>query len=301
MLSNSGFAGVYPMAYALFGEDGKLDRAAMRRQVLAMLEHDVHGVAVLGMATEVNKMSTAERRMLMEWAAEDVGGNVPLSVTVAEASVDGQVEFVRAARDVGADWVILQPPRVLNVPETELIRFFGAVADRSEIPVGIQNAPAHIGIGISNTGFRTLNKAHPNVTIAKMEAPPIEIRKLIEETDGAMDVFDGRGGVVMIEALRAGAAGIIPGGECFDVLVRVYNQIKSGDPAAIAIAERLHADVLPLQVFIMDSLDSLIVYGKKVLCERLGLNRTEPRIPCTPPTEFGLETARRYADALGRL
>ncbi len=301
MKSVSGFTGVYPMAYALFDGDGKLSRTAMRKQVAAMLAHDVDGVAILGMATEVNKLSTAERRMLLEWAAEDVAGKVPLSVTVAESNIEGQVEFMRAAKEVGASWVILQPPRVLNVPEIELIRFFGAVADRSEIPVGIQNAPEYIGIGISNPGFRTLNRAHPNVTIAKVESPPIQIRALIEETEGTVDVFDGRGGVAMIEALRAGAVGIIPGGECFDVLVRVYKQIVGNDPTEVVEAERMHADVLPLQVFIMQSLDSLIVYGKQVLCQRLGLAETEPRIPCTPPTQFGTDTARRYADALGRL
>ena len=139
------------------------------------------------------------------------------------------------------------------------------------------------------------------MTIAKVEAPPIQIRNLLDETEGAMDVFDGRGGVAMIEALRAGAAGIIPGGECFDVLVRVYEQLDGGDPKAAGEADRLHAEVLPLQVFIMQSLDSLIVYGKQVLCQRLGLAETEPRIPCTPPTAFGTDTARRYADALGRL
>jgi 4-hydroxy-tetrahydrodipicolinate synthase len=301
MPSISGFNGVYPMVYALFGSDGKLNRAAMRRQISTMLAHEVHGVAVLGMATEVNKLSTAERRMLMEWAAEDVDGKVPLAVTVAEASVEGQVEFVRAAKEIGASWAILQPPRVLDVPEAELIRFFGAVADRAELPVGIQNAPEYIGIGLSNVGLRALNRANPNVTIAKMEASPIQIRNLLDETEGAMDVFDGRGGVAMLEALRAGAVGFIPGGECYDVLVRVYNQMTGSDQEAIAEAERLHAEVLPLQVFIMHSLDSLIVYGKQVLCQRLGLNESEPRIPCTPPTKFGLETARRYANALGRL
>ena len=54
---------------------------------------------------------------------------LPLAVTVAEPSVHGQAAFVRAAKDAGADWVILQPPAVTGLTETELLRFFGAVAD----------------------------------------------------------------------------------------------------------------------------------------------------------------------------
>ena len=38
MQSVSGFSGVYPMTYALFGPDGALSREAMRKQVLAMLD-----------------------------------------------------------------------------------------------------------------------------------------------------------------------------------------------------------------------------------------------------------------------
>src|SRR3546814_8252619 len=84
----------------------------MRRQVDACIANGAHGIAILGLATEVNKLSTAERRMAMEWAAEDIGGRVPLAVTIAEATVPGQVEMARAAKAVGAGWIILQPPPV---------------------------------------------------------------------------------------------------------------------------------------------------------------------------------------------
>src|ERR1041385_6655036 len=58
MKTRSGFFGVYPMVYALFDKRGNLARESTRRQVVAMLKHRVHGVAVLGLATEVNKLST---------------------------------------------------------------------------------------------------------------------------------------------------------------------------------------------------------------------------------------------------
>ena len=65
MKTKSGFFGVYPMVYALFDEKGNLARDPMRRQVQSMLKHKVHGIGVLGLASEVNKLSTAERRQLM--------------------------------------------------------------------------------------------------------------------------------------------------------------------------------------------------------------------------------------------
>jgi 2-keto-3-deoxy-L-arabinonate dehydratase len=301
MKTKSGFFGVYPMVYALFDAKGELAREPMRRQIRSMLQHKVHGIGVLGLATEVNKLSTAERRKLMEWVAEDVAGQVPLSVTVAETSIAGQIEFVKAAAGVGAKWAILQPPLVKHVPESSLVRFFGAVADASPIPIAIQNAPEYLGIGLSNAGILALHRAHPNFTIVKLEATAVAISRLLEDTGGALDVFNGRDGIEMLDAMRAGAVGIIPGGEAFDVLARAFDHMAAGTEKDIAEAERLYAKVLPLLIFLMESMDTFLVYGKPVLGHRLGIAEIEPRVPSTPPTAFGLEAARRYAAALGKL
>jgi len=51
------FRGIYPILYAFFGPDGRLDEAAMRKQVRCCLAGGAHGLAVLGLATEVNKLS----------------------------------------------------------------------------------------------------------------------------------------------------------------------------------------------------------------------------------------------------
>jgi 2-keto-3-deoxy-L-arabinonate dehydratase len=301
MKTKSGFFGVYPMVYALFDDKGNLARDPMRRQIQSMLKHKVHGIGVLGLASEVNKLSTAERRQLMDWVAEDIGGKVPLTVTVAETSVGGQIEFVKAAAAVGAKWAILQPPLVKHVPESELIRFFGAVADASPIPIAIQNAPEYLGIGLSNAGVRALHRTHPNFSIIKLEATAISIASLLNDVEGELDVFNGRDGIEMLDSMRAGAVGIIPGGEAFDVLARAFDHMVSGTEAGIAEAERLYAKVLPLLILLMESMDTFLVYGKPVLGHRLGIAETKPRLPSTPPTAFGLAMAKRYAEMLGKL
>jgi 4-hydroxy-tetrahydrodipicolinate synthase len=301
MKTKSGFFGVYPMVYALFDEKGNLARDPMRRQVQSMLKHKVHGIGVLGLASEVNKLSTAERRQLMEWVAEDIDGKLPLAVTVAETSVGGQIEFVKAAAAVGAKWAILQPPLVKHVPESELVRFFGSVADASPIPIAIQNAPEYLGIGLSHEGIRTLHRAHSNFTIVKLEATAIAIASLLDAVDGGLDVFNGRDGIEMLDSMRAGAVGIIPGGEAFDILARAFDHMALGTREGIAEAERLYAKVLPLLILLMESMDTFLVYGKPVLGHRLGIAEINSRVPSTPPTEFGLRAAKRYADVLGKL
>ena len=78
------------MQYAFFSPDGALDLAAFRAQVGACLRAGVQGIAILGLATEVSKLTREERSALLEAAAAAVGGQAPLSVTVSGATPEEQ-------------------------------------------------------------------------------------------------------------------------------------------------------------------------------------------------------------------
>ena len=81
----------------------------------------VDGIVVLGLATEVAKLTEAERREVIGWAAQDVAGRVPLGVTIYGNSITEQLALLqRAPKPLGADWLILQPPSVGAYPASEL-------------------------------------------------------------------------------------------------------------------------------------------------------------------------------------
>ena len=300
-MNASTFHGIYPILYAFFDADGRPLREPIVAQVEAAIRHHAHGVAVLGLATETNKLDTSERRQILEWTAEAIRGRLPLAVTVAEPSVRGQAAFVRAARELGAQWVILQPPAVSGPTESELVRFFGAVAATTDLPVAIQNAPQYLGTGLSNAALKTLNREHPNVCLLKGEAPAHVIERLVADTDGVYRVFNGRGGMELPECIRAGCIGMIPAPECFDVQVAIYELLRKGDPASVAEAERRYREVLPLIVFLMSSIDTFICYGKRVLARRLAIDDVVDRAPAQRPSEFGLRMAQRLSSMLAPL
>jgi 4-hydroxy-tetrahydrodipicolinate synthase len=295
------FHGIYPMIYAFFGPDGRLDRQAMKRQADALVASGVHGVAILGIVTEYNKLDVNERRQVIEWTAEDIGGRVPLAVTVNEMSVPGQIEIARLAADVKADWIILQPPPVKNVGEAELVGFLGKVAEKAELPVAIQNNPVNLDVTLSPAALGALNRNHPNVNLLKGEGPIEYVRRLIEETDGAFTVFNGRGGLELPSSMRLGCAGLIPAPECVDVLARVYDLFRKGDADSEIEAERLHASILPLLTYVMASPEHMLCYGKRLFARRAGIAEVHPRHPCILPSEFGTSIVERYAAALPQL
>ncbi len=290
--------GIYPMLYAFFNRQGGLDRQAARRQVRAIVDNGAHGMAVLGLGTEVNKLSDPERRQLVDWVADELAGRLPLAITVNAPTVDAQVEFAKFAHSRGASWVILQPPPDRGVPEDFFIRFFGAVADRVELPVAIQNAPDYIGVGLTPEGVKTISRNHPNFRILKGEGPVISIRRFVEETGDRVAVFNGRGGLELPDNLRAGCAGMIPAPDTFDRQVRIFDLMRAGKEQE---AGAVYREVLPAIVFVMQSLDTLHTYGKRLAALRLGLGEVHDRQPALAPHAFGLDCVRRFAKDLGPL
>jgi 4-hydroxy-tetrahydrodipicolinate synthase len=58
--------------------------------------------------------------------------------------------------------------------------------------------------------------------------------------------------------------------------------------------------MLPAAVFVMQGIENLICYGKRLFGARAGI-AIQDRAPAMRPDEIGLAMVRRFADNLGRL
>ena len=291
------FSGIHPILYAFFGPDGKLDRDAMRRQARACVAGGAHGLAVLGLATEVGKLTPAERRQVIEWAAADLadtGKALPLAVTIFGNSPEEQLSASREAESLGADWLILQPPPRPGMPEAELMAFFSPVIDQLRVPVGLQNAPDLMGLGLSPEAMGQMARRHANLRVLKAEGPATLIQQVVEHTPG-LAVLNGRGGLELPDNLRAGCTGLIPAPDCFEAQVAIYEAMRRGDEAE---AERLYRTILPAIAFVMQSVAHLVTYGKRLVGARLGV-AVHDRGPGLAATPFGEAAVRRFAAELG--
>lgn len=290
-------SGTYPMLYAFFGAEGQVLRAPFTRQIEAAIAVGASGVAVLGLGTEVSKLSRAEQRQIVEWVVQDLRGRLPLAVTVADGNVPDMIEAARFAVGAGAAWLILQPPRP-PISGPQLVGFFGAVADTVDCPIAIQNAPEFLGVGLTAAELIALNAAHPNVTVVKAESSAVAVGALIEKLGPGMTVFNGRAGLELTDNYRAGVAGMIPGMDSIDLQVAVERAMRAGDEAQ---AEAIYRCLLPSVAFAMQGLAHLMLYGKYIAALRLGLEPSAQRHPSDVPTPHGLAWARRLADDLGPL
>jgi 2-keto-3-deoxy-L-arabinonate dehydratase len=298
-------AGIYPILYAFFDHGNRLDRTAMRRQMQAIVRAGAPGVAILGLATEVNKLSRTEREQVIRWAIEDSGGELPLAVTISGATLEAQRDLAAFAIEQGATWLILQPPALPALaageaprPEAFYFDFFAAVMQGLDVPVGIQNAPEYLGVGLSAESLERLAAQCPNFRLLKGEGPSIVLAETVARIGHLMPVLNGRGGLELLDNLRAGCSGMIVAPDCFDWQQRIYEAFANGDEAR---AEALYKEILPAIVFVMQSLDTLICYGKRIAAWRMGFDVEHDRDTTLQPGSFGLAAAYRFAQKLGPL
>ncbi len=289
------FHGIYPMLYAFYGRDGALDRGAMGAQVSFCLEASVHGIACLGLGTEVSQLSAKERISVMQWAVEDVAGKVPVMVTIAGKTSAEAISQIHAAEHAGASWVVFQPPLGAKPDEAQLMAFYAELFAATGLPAGIQNAPEYLGVGLSPENVALMAARHENFTVMKGEGPVCSVRQFISAADGQLAVFNGRGGLELPDNLRAGCAGIVPSPDSARQQVAIYEAFKAGDQES---AYGLYQELLPLIVFIMQTLDHFLCYGKLHAAKQLGLKTPfASRATNMQPDAFGIESLSRFSKA----
>ena len=291
------FGGVHAVLYALFQPDEALDLPAMAAQVNHCVQAGCHGITVLGLATEVMKLTLIERKALITCVSAANAGRLPFSVTIAGNSVAEQIELALFAKENGADWLILQPPMVGSYGADTYLGFFERVAAAVALPIAVQNAPQYLGRALSAEDIARLRARCANFVCVKSEDAALGVQRIIAMTKGEMHILGGRGGLEMTDSLRAGCEGFVLAPDIAPVAARIFDLWHSGQTDK---AEALYAQAVPAITFVMQSLEHLITYGKRIFASHAGLQVTD-RAPCLAPTDFGLDCAARWAAVLAIL
>jgi len=290
------FDGIHAVLFALFDGEERLDRGAMAAQMSWVREAGAEGVVVLGLATEVAKLSDTEKRQVIDWAAED-SGPLPLGVTITGNSVAEQRSLAAHAAAAGADWLILQPPLAGAYGAAEYLEFFARVGAGLVLPFAVQNASQYLGRSLSGGDLAGLAERCEGFTHVKAETSAGDLAGLVALAGQRLTVLNGRGGLEMTDCLRAGCAGFIVAPDVLPGVRICMGRWRAGDEAG---AEAAYAAFLPAATFAMQSLEHLACYGKRIFGMRAGME-IHDRAPALRPTEAGLAFARRWAGADGRV
>jgi 4-hydroxy-tetrahydrodipicolinate synthase len=255
------------------------------------------GVAILGLGTEVSKLTFDERIDVLEVVAKRIDGRKPLLATVYGDTITEQIEFSKQAIQNGTSALMLQPPSQ-KMDDAKLVGFFSKIISAVDCPVGIQNAPEFLGFGLSNESLIALANDHENFTIAKLECNAVNLESVASDLGDSVMLFNGRCGLELPDNLRAGACGLIPAIDTVDKTSEIFAEFTSGNEE---LADKLYADLLPVLCFVMQGIPHFLTYGKMLAAARLGIELGGSREHSLPATDFGTACIRRFLKHLGPL
>lgn len=290
--------GIIPMTYCFFNKNNSIDIQAMRDQILLIKQLGSHGIACLGLATEVNKLNFSEKKKIIELVAGVSNDRLPIVVTISGNNINEYKKLIEVAQFYNARWIVFQPLLKKNTTDDDCFNFFNKIIPyvNTNTLVGVQNAKEYIGVGLNPSQILKLYKKFNNFRAIKGEASATLIQTEIKKYPKNLQVFNGRGGQEIIDNFLAGCSGIIPSLEGTDIFLKIY---KLKQQKKIKEARILYKKILPSIVYSMQSIDSLVCYGKRICAYRMGIKKIYDRKPGLIPTNFGIKLAKQFADDLG--
>lgn len=258
----SELAGVFPVFQTPFDADYSVDVAVLEAEIEWMYSHGIDGI-VMAMVSEVIRLSDPERRALAELACQLGGPHGPVVVSVGAESTPVAVDLARHAEAVGADAVMAIPPMSVALADDELFGYYRALLDAIDLPVIVQDASGYVGRPMSIGMQADLLDDYPERVLFKPEAIPIgpRLTELREATGGAARVFEGSGGISLVDSYRRGIAGTMPGAEVCWAIVALWKALTDGDQERIDAINGPLSSLISLQT----SLDSFIAVEKHLL------------------------------------
>lgn len=285
-------AGVIPVFQTPYHDDGSIDDATLEREIDWLFNHGADGIA-MAMVSEVLRLSTEERRELAAAACSMARGRGTVVISVGAESTRLAVELARHAESCGADALMAIPPVCTAINETEALGYFRAIARAVELPLIVQDASGYVGRPLPISLYVKLLDEFGERILFKPEATPIgpRLSALREATGGAARVFEGTGGMALVDSFRRGIVGTIPGADLIRGIVALWRALVAGDD------ERAYRLSLPISalVSIQTSLDAFLAVEKYLLVKQGVLKNAHVR----GPVGFVLdEETRREVDRL---
>ncbi len=258
--------GVLPVLSTPFTADDAIDEDSLAREVEWLLSCGVDGLTI-AMVSEVLRLSDRERRHLTTVVVAAAAGRVPVVTSVGAESTKQAVALARHALGAGAGAVMAIPPAAVPVPDRQLLGYFRAILDAVDLPVVVQDASGYLGRALSIDLYVTLLDEYGSARVLfKPEAVPIgpRLSELREATGGQARVFEGTGGIALVDSHRRGLVGTMPGPEVAWALVALWRALERGEQAD---ADALHGPLAAL-VSLQTSLDAFVAVEKHLLVEQ---------------------------------
>ena len=204
------FEGVLPAIITPFlrNQQMDLDTEGLRANIGFLLDKGIHGIVPCGSTGESATLTFEEHEQVIGLTIDAVNGKVPVLAGTGSNNTAEAVRFTEAAKDLGADGVLVISPYYNKPNRSGLIKHYTRLADL-DIPVVMYNVPGRTGQNMEPDLVAELAR-HPNIVgIKEASGNVTQISRIIEETlDEDFQVISGDDNLTL-PILALGGAGVI--------------------------------------------------------------------------------------------
>ncbi len=140
------FEGIYVPIVTPFSEDLAIDFDAFGQVIDWQIENGTHGIIVGGSTGEFFSLSQEERTEQLKYAVSRIDGRVPLIAGVNDLLMDRCYDLTAAARDAGADALLVAAPPYLLPGQKELAAHCLKIDRIANLPIILYNYPGRTGV-----------------------------------------------------------------------------------------------------------------------------------------------------------
>ena len=258
--------GVLPVFQTPFREDESIDTATLERELNWLYDCGVDGI-VMAMVSEVLRLSSNERLELAQLACRFGGKRGAVVISVGAESAKVAEDFACHAEASGATAVMAIPPVSVAVGEDELLKYYQRIIRATNLPVIVQDASGYVGRPMSiEMQAKLLEQFGPDRVYFKPEASPIgpRLSALRDQTARKARIFEGTGGIALVDSFRRGIVGTMPGADLIKGIVALWRALQTGDE------RRIYSLSLPISslIAVQNSLDAFLAIEKYLLVKQ---------------------------------
>jgi dihydrodipicolinate synthase/N-acetylneuraminate lyase len=258
--------GVFNVLQTPLTETDEIDELVFAREIEWLLGCGVDGV-VLAMVSEVLRFSAEDRRKQWQLVLKLINGRVPVVASVGAESTYIATSLSKWAEIDGAAAIMATPPSAFATLSDEIKDYYVAIIESVKIPVIVQDASNYLGQPLDISLYVDLiDKYGAERVQFKPEAKPVKERLelLRDASNGRALVFEGQGGVDLLDTYPIGIVGTMPGAEVPWALVALFKALKVNNWER---ARSIHAPLAKL-ISYQTTLDAYVAVEKYLLVKQ---------------------------------
>lgn len=286
IFKGAGVAIVTPMK-----ENEEVNYEKLQELIEWQIAEGTDSIIIVGTTGESSTLSTEEHASVIKAAVKYVDHRVPVIAGTGSNCTREAIHLCQEAEEAGVDGLLVVTPYYNKATQGGLIRYYTEIAESVSLPIIMYNVPGRTGCNILPETAAALFKNVDNIVgIKEATGNVAQAVKLMNLTDGKIDLYSGEDGIV-IPLMAIGAKGVIS--VWSNVAPKqVHDMCAAFEKGDIATAMRMQVEAQPLVDALFSEVNPIPV--KKAL----NLMGKEVGPLRSPLTEMTPENAAKLAEAM---